>query len=90
MSFSRRLFPSRCRVSGKRAVAALKTLFLSSLFPSTFLFPTSPLMFFSFFFFVFTDEAVEQVQGNQHPISGVCGRSNGESGVSKRSAGGQR
>lgn len=50
MSFSRRLFPSRCRVSGKRAVAALKTLFLSSLFPSTFLFPTSPLMFFSFFF----------------------------------------
>lgn len=37
-----------------------------------------------------TDEAVEQVQGNQYPISGVCGRSYGEGGVSKRSTCGQR
>ncbi len=37
-----------------------------------------------------SDEAVEQVQGNQHSISGVCGCSHREGGVSKRSAGGQR
>lgn len=36
------------------------------------------------------DEAVEQVQGDQHPVSGVCGRSNRKDRVSKRSSGGQR
>lgn len=40
--------------------------------------------------FLSADEAVEQVQSDQYPISGVCGCSYGEGGVSKWFTGGQR
>lgn len=36
------------------------------------------------------DEAVEQVQGDQYSLAGVCGCSHREGGVSERTTGGER